>query len=352
LKAFRILTASTLATLFAAAAQAQTISITNRTYGTIATIPGAQSIIDTQLDTLQSEINKALPGWESNKVANATALAGSGLGADYSDVFSWALLGGNVGVSAGSNIFSFMKGDAKLDTLPAVGAQGNVLLGFNLGQLAKAKFGFFDMSKLKVYASFFSYSHNINFDDFGLDASVSHWSLKGQYKLFSGVGPGLARWTGVDITSGLSQSKTTLKLSTSISQSVDVDGVPGVTSFSFTGKPVIDIDSSVFVIPVDVSTGVQLGYFLNLYAGLGLDFVFGSSKIPAADFGDISGSGAAASEITADVLLSETSGSPTVANMRYFAGLGLDGKVIGTFVQFNGNVTGQLGGTVGVRAYW
>jgi hypothetical protein len=104
---------------------------------------------------------------------------------------------------------------------------------------------------------------NVNFKIFHI-GPVAH------YRLVDGINIGILKWRGITANTGLLFQKTNLN----INYEVDFNES---SSFISIDKPslVFDMDISTFTIPLEVNTGIQLLWFLNINAGIGTDISFG-----------------------------------------------------------------------------
>jgi hypothetical protein len=90
----------------------------------------------------------------------------------------------------------------------------------------------------------------------------------------------------VKVHTGFEYNSTKLKftsdLNQTINETVSSGGTSGTVTGTLTGKPSATIDANTQSIPLEVSTNVQLLYFLSLYTGLGVDMNFGKAKAAGA----------------------------------------------------------------------
>ncbi len=95
------------------------------------------------------------------------------------------------------------------------------------------------------------------------------------------------------------------------------------------------MNSKVFSLTNEATTGIRLLWILNLYTGVGLDFNFGSSSITGGSSGPVSGtsSGTTVFSATADLAGDSESVSPTLAQFRYLVGTEIDLGAFGIYIQ-------------------
>jgi hypothetical protein len=343
-------------------ARAQLFQITDRTYGNIP--PGQEAEMDAVFDALENEVNANLPDADTGTylkgIANASVLSGAGIGVDYAAPFKVALLGFNFGLGAdlGSVPLSdLLNGNADLSRVGGIAGQGSVLLGISLAPYLSGKSALFDPARLKIFAGFFKKSISRETADLAFTA----FSLHGQYKIITGgmKGAGLAKWGGLDVTTGLRSSAMRVEINQSVTegvtQSSTYPGNPSITS-TFVGNVNAGADTNIYTIPIDVSTSARLLYVLGFFAGLGMDMSFGSANSIANLTGPITTTDSANSlgVITGQAALDlgENTG-PTLSNVRYFAGAQIEMGVLAISLQFNQSLTNStLGANLGVKAFW
>lgn len=313
--------------LYSGEAAAQKVTITLR--------PEAQDVAQklnlntAALETLVSDQLKALFGLADVDTflrlsANAQSMANKGLGADYASPFENLVIGFGVNVSADA-------GDADIATLQSA-ALGEfdravpIAAGIQLAAMA----GFQISDGLFVYVN-------------GLAYPVSSGNLKGsgynvgvhlQYRILSGLGTKLvAEWGGIAITSGLELSKATLKLEDSLSAPVPLsDGFEMLTETTGT----LELTQRALTIPVEITTSLQLFYFLSLYGGAGVDFQLGGAETTLAIDSDLTARGSG-TEVALGTARLEYSGEqdPNRVLVRFLGGVQANVGPIRAFAQLN-----------------
>jgi hypothetical protein len=356
----RRLPALVLAALCVTEASAAVFRITDRRYGN-----APQAEIDQLFNGLEAEINANIPDIDPSTytkgVANATILAGAGVGADYVTPFSIALLGltGGLAIDPGGSSLTeiFEGGGSGLSKVAGFGVQGAILTGLNLEALAKGKkLGFLDFSRLRAFLSINSESFGKTGDE--VSGSFRTYSFKGQYKLVSPGGVGV-RWGGVDLTTGLQyaglRALVSKTLQQSTTQQISAPGNPSVTA-DFTGTVNLGADLSLWNLPVEMSTSVRVLSVLSFYGGAGLDLSLGS----AGNISNLSGpiSVTDSSGLLGDIggqasLPFDSNSGPTPLSLRYFFGGQMEIGVVALSVQINGSATnGTLGFSGGLKGFW
>ena len=106
---------------------------------------------------------------------------------------------------------------------------------------------------------------------------------------------------------------------------------------------------STFSVPVEISTGVRLLYFLSVYGGIGFDFRNGETD----------GSGTGGTQInagpeTADVVLNiQQTGEADSGGSKAFGGLQINLSLLKLFLQAQASLNDDLiGASAGARIMW
>lgn len=262
-------------TLMAGSAHAQLFHITRVTDTGSAAL---NSIIDTQIQSVENDINKDLPASSPKRLmegmANSQALAGKGLSTDYITHFSTFTVGAGLGLAAD------LEKDKKMDSdISGIGVQGSVQVGLNMATLMNGKWMGLDPRRMTMMLNFFKYNAHRTADDNDITAGMSSFGVSGTYKWIDGNGTRLFGWDGVRLHTGYQYSALDLKVKSTINQDVDETASTNehITG-TVTGTPSVKVDSSTHSIPLEISSGVNFLYILSFYAGLGTDLNMGSAK--------------------------------------------------------------------------
>jgi hypothetical protein len=195
--------------------------------------------------------------------ANTAAFTHRGHAVDY-DVDPNDIL---VGASAGG-----VHGDVAIGTT-------NSLLGgsiINYSAMTGVNLGRWKQPRITLFASGFYNSQTIH----GLTGNLLTLSTHAQYQLVPAVARPHMRWTGVAATSGVEYTRLTLGTSSSIESHFTAEGPNGHQTIHMSSTGTLDVLSTTYTIPLEVTTGVRFGA-LALYAGGGLTITTGSSAITA-----------------------------------------------------------------------
>jgi hypothetical protein len=163
---------------------------------------------------------------------------------------------------------------------------GHVVAGtiLNVGILAGANLAALDHPRWSVFANGFYQAGSLR----GLDGHLLSAAAHAQVKLVPASAPGLARWIGVDVTSGLELARWTLGNSAPIVTHFTIHGSnTSSRNLQLASTGTLSLVSTTVTLPIEVTTGVRLLDVIGLYAGAGLDLTAGGSTIAAALDGDL-----------------------------------------------------------------
>jgi hypothetical protein len=271
--------------LFSFDSSAQLFKLTTSNYGAFAGNAALRNAWDAALVEIESEVNKDFPSTENPRrlmqgMANSSVMAGKGIGSDYASRMEVFLIGAGVGVGAD------MKKDKQTDSdLSGVGVQGGLVIGTNLSWMDAEKILGLYTDRLNVYANWLSYDLEQKMGDGDKDeinGDLTSFGFHVSYDLVKPVGHSILRWGGIKVHTGYEYNSTRLTFNTSLSEDVD-ENIGGIGNDDHVrgkiqGRPEATIDVATQSIPLEISTNVQLLYFISLYTGLGVDFNFGKAK--------------------------------------------------------------------------
>ena len=342
--------------LASVSAQAKLFTITNRNYGTL-TAPQITAL-DTALDALEASVNTSLPNVDTSTYmsgsSKAAIAATAGNGVDYTSTFSWFTLGatGGVGVTPGAQSLSHAFTSSGFKTVEGVGAGVNIMAGLNFGIFSQGYWGgIFEPKRFKLYLGFFGTGFDSNSNGTATKFDTSSFSVIGQYKLWGerSFGARLLKWNGVDVSSGFRTSSINFSVTQTINQSQSIAGL-GTATFSAPVK--IGADVTTTTIPIEVSTSARVFYFWNFFSGLATDLAFGGAKSNFGGSGPITLPAAGGASATGALAVAGE-GGPSLLNVRYFLGTGVELGIVNLYLQFNHLVTaGAYGVNAGVHMFW
>jgi hypothetical protein len=147
----------------------------------------------------------------------------------------------------------------------------------NFAVMGGANLARWDHPRWSVFANAFYEAGSFR----ALDGHLLTLGAHVQYRLVQPTPPGNARWTGVDVTSGLELSRWTLSNSAPIVSHLTVQGsIPGESrNLELNANGTLSLVATTFTIPIELTTGVTLLDVLGLYAGGGIDVTAGTSTV-------------------------------------------------------------------------
>jgi hypothetical protein len=254
------------------------ISITD--YGTtdsdiIAAIDAAKAELETQIE---KSLPDADPSNYTDGLANASVMAGKGIGSDYANDVNYFVVGAGVGVGLdlGDNTLSDLVDDKiEAEQIRGVGVQAALMLGTNFGWLPIKKYKKIDFSKLSMYVHYFS--KDFSKDEF--EADIKNAGVHIKYKIFDGFNLfSILKWGGLDAHLGYEMAQLDLTYTKVYSETkqVTTNGFPATATYSATA--VADADIETTSIPFEISTYFSIFDAITAYGGLGFDLNSGEAK--------------------------------------------------------------------------
>jgi hypothetical protein len=317
------------------------------------------------LDQMEEEVNKNLPSADSKDeyfkgMTTASEMAAAGVTSSYGTVFKRFLVG--VSASGGAHLGSKSWSDfSDLGKNPeqfrGFGVQAALIAGANVGRLLGSQpGGRIDLNRLKVYLSGFALNKKIGdvtADYFGL-------GLASQYRVFeetNWLGRSL-KWTGLDIGFGILYSRLDMDATVNLNKAYSVQNGGNTYTGTFAGSALFNAKVSTLVMPIEVSTGLRIAYFLKLIAGLGVDVNLGKTT----GYGTLSSNsldveqtgGGGGPEITSTAAM-DVNGSSAgdILNVRIFAGPHIEFGIGSIFVNVNKSLLeNAISANTGVNFFW
>lgn len=269
--------------LYAGPSSAQIFTIKVTDYGAGAGNATFENFVNTEIQKIENEINQDLPSAQPERLmegmANASVLAGKGVGADYASGMKVFLIG--AGVGAGADLAKDKNTDSDIS---GIGVAPGLVIGANLGFMDTQRILGMDTNRLNLYLNFASYKHEQDIsDDPGKesDAVIDMTTLgaRFRYDWIKGKGSKLLGWGGVKFHFGYQYNKTNIRFNSNINETINETSSNGeVLSGTITGAPSATIIANTHSIPLELSTDVQLLYILSLYGGVGADYSWGEAK--------------------------------------------------------------------------
>lgn len=264
-------------------AQAQIFNIEVTDYNGADAFGPFKTFIDNEIQKIETEINKDLPSGPPQKLlegtANSSVMAGKGIGSDYASRMEVALIGAGIGVGADMT----KSKDPESDLSGAAVAPG-AIIGINLGFLDTKKILGMETERLNFYFNFMDYTLDQNLSDKDgqkSSAKIDMTSIGAHFKYdwIKGSGSRWLGWGGVKFHFGYEYNKNDIAFQSEINEVIDeTDSNGNRIQGTIKGNPLARINTATHSIPLELSTDVQILYFLSLYTGVGVDYNFGQAR--------------------------------------------------------------------------
>jgi hypothetical protein len=257
--------------------------------------------------------------------SDAAVLSSHGLGVDYVSAPE-SLIVGIAGNAAAAN------GDLSAIDHPIGGLAANVavMAGLNLST--------FQLPRWTVYGSGFYRSDTVD----GIDGTITNAGAHVQYALVTPGAGQVARWTGVQVTTGLELTRWTLGTAKAMGTSFSIDGQR--LAYDMTGH--FQLASNSLTVPVELSTGVRVAV-ISVYGGVGVDVTQGQGTIDAMVTGPLT-DGQGRHLGTATITGHDSQGASPLSP-RAFGGVQLDAWKLKIFGHVNAAADSAASVGVGVR---
>ena len=164
-------------------------------------------------------------------------------------------------------------------------------------------------------------------DTLDVKGEIANFTFVARYSLLDEVNfqsPNMLQWGGVMLHTGFQFSSMNIQLQQSfddksVSTTVGAQSISAGLSGLEAG---VEINSSVKVIPIEISTSLRLLYALTLYTGLGFDYVVSSkAEVELSGRGTINASSSGALNYSGTLAADEkVSGEGDTGSTRVFAG--------------------------------
>lgn len=352
--------------LFSTTGHAQIFRLKVISYGSV-TDPTLQAFVDSEIAKIETQINKDMPSNSSTSrlmegMANSSVMAGKGIGKDYASNMDVFLIGAGLGVGADLTKDENVKSD-----LSGAAVAPGIVIGTNLSFLDSKTFLGMDTDRLNLYFNFMNYTHEQTLNDKENEKSSAKLDMMAlgvhfKYDWIKKRGSKWLGWGGVKFHFGYEYNKNDITFNSQFNKTIDPTTAPSGDVISapagITGDPKATINTSTHSIPLELSTDIQLLYFLSIYTGLGLDYNVGKATGKGAlnsspsnvncSGGPLCGGGQTF-QVQGDANL-DGSGKPNPFTYRGFAGVQFNLPFIRVFGQvdkaFGNNL---IGATAGVR---
>lgn len=267
------------------------------------------------------------------QMSEASVMAVKGMGADYASNPQRFVAGFSLGTAVSGAGFTFGRGGGELPE-GGFAFQMSGMAGLNLGVAAKEE-SFW--RRFMIYGS--GLVAQTNPEPF--EASTYHVATHATFKLVRPKPGGVVEWGGLDITSGLELTSSSMSLSQTLP--VTAEGFTWDATGSYT------VDTQAMSVPLELSTNLRV-FIASAFAGVAVDT---TRDAEARGTIDLSGplrytAGAERDVGTVGLALSDT-GLGRDLTYRGFAGVQLNATIMKIYGQLNVSTHGATGGHLGVR---
>ncbi len=271
---FHLLTIATLG-LYATDSSAQIFKLTLTPDGGLPA--PLVTALQEEVQNIEDEINDGLPSAATpdrlmEGMANSSVMAGKGIGSDYASNMSVFLIGAGLGV--GADLEKNKEADSPIS---GAGIQGGLIVGTNLAWLPTNTLLGLEASKLNVYLNAMKYKYEMDNKDTSGSADLSSYGIHFSYDWIKSRGNRLLGWGGIKIHTGYEYNHTNLKVNSGITKDLSYEDSGDTYSSQISASPSAEIDVATHSIPLEISTSVQVLYFVSIYTGLGVDYNMGKA---------------------------------------------------------------------------
>ena len=251
--------------------------------------------------------------------ADTTAFADRDLGVGYAMRAGQIVFGA---VSAGA-----LDSDASFQSSNG----GKVTTGeiYNFAIMAGANLGRWGAERWSVFANGFYEPLSFN----ALQGHLLSTGVHVQYRILPGATHGAVRFIGLDATTGMEYARWNMGIGAQIQYKFTVDGVDTRSvNLTLTSTGTLDLQAHAFAFPVEITSGLRFGDFINVYGGGGLDVTTGESTLTAALDGDmtVTSDGTNVGHVTITASGTQT---PTPVTVHALAGVQVDAGYVQIYLQ-------------------
>ncbi|MEO8843042.1 MAG: hypothetical protein ABI591_12695 [Kofleriaceae bacterium] len=199
---------------------------------------------------------------------DATSFAQRGLGVDYMSLPGSFMigLGAQVGVSSTDELTADQR-----PTNGGAAVNASLMIGYNLKDAGHPRW--------TLFANGFYETGSTD----ALNGKIITGGFHVQVKLVEPqVDEGaavVARWGGIDLTTGVEFTRWSYGANNTITQQLDVQGISQQLTLDSMGK--FNLASTAGTIPIEVTTGLRIVELVSLYIGAGFDVTGGKSTVDA-----------------------------------------------------------------------
>lgn len=255
---------------------------------------------------------------------------------------------GTLGLGPGASLSNGLS--IPTNSLPpiGVGARTGLTVAAS-GKTIQTPFRGLDPNRLMVHASFFTMDLS-PYIGHGVSLRSMQISLGMSYEIF-GPKPWTPaiRYNGIRLSTGLSYGTFDANYRTPFALTQTSGGV----TTTWNNNVDIGVNSKIYSLSTEATTGFRLLWTLNLYTGLGVDFNFGSATITGGSSGPVTGTSGGVQVFSATGTVSSEdsdSATPPFAQVRCLLGTQIDVGNFGIYAQGTISTPSTYGVHFGARA--
>ena len=235
-----------------------------------------------------------------------------------SGVLPGFMIGGCAGVAAGlSDDVRFTLADETIEFPLVAGVVGfNLYGGLNLGLWGLG------LPNVDIILHGGGGSFGWKFDDYEISGSSYRGGILLRYHVINPISLLVVKFLGLSVGAGYAYQNVDFKLSRDTRDSLDVSAHPSFSSnATWRSKQTIGFEASNSMIPLQVQTGINLLWVLNLHVGVGYALAYGDTEIGYKAKGTVRATTVGTNPASANLLIDYT-GKEKAENASYIFGGG------------------------------
>lgn len=255
--------------LFTQSALCQVLNIEVSDYGWLDSLPILKPLLDDYVQEVETDLNRDQPIKDPQRLmkgaANSAALAGRGIGTDYSSTFDKFIGGLSV-----SGAVDAQKDAGLEDEISGVGGSAVLIVGKKLDEKLDGFIHIGGASSGKTFPGIEGTDLLTKINSFNLGVML-------RYRLINGSGDDFLGWGGLRAHFGYQFIRNEIYLENELDENLELDTGFGILNGRIQGVPQYTIRTRIHSFPLELSSNVNLLKFIGLFGGVGLDLNFGKA---------------------------------------------------------------------------